>query len=643
MVTRMTTFYKIAYGALFVVLLPLLLVFWCGKLDAAFPLPMPPWKDLGAILGITGALTMLWSMLALRIYGNGLPMNAFPPDRFVSQGPYRIIPHPIYCGASLLTFGAALWLESPAGLWIGAPGFTLAAVALTLGYERQAIHQRFGVPAQQTLLRLPLDAPQRRDGADILSAIVLTGLPWFFVYEAALFWGKFYGGVELSFDFERTFPVWQQTTILYSFTYVFVGLTPFFLRSKHALRRLMVAGNSATIIGGILFFTLPILAIPRPFIPSGFFGELLMQERAFDGASAAFPSFHALWAMLAARALSKEYPRYKVVFIGLGLAISASCFTTGMHSVADITAGIFLGLLCFEYRSIWQFTLRTAERIANSWHEWHFGPVRVINHGMYAGLATLAGTLMVSCLLGGNELAGVTLVTLSSMIGAALWAQFVEGSPALLRPFGYYGAIFGSTLACILWSIFGGNTWSLLAAFSVAAPCIQSLGRLRCLVQGCCHGALNAESLGIHVTHPRSRICRLSDLGGANLYPTQVYSIVWNILITPLLVRMWFAGLPASTIIGAYLLLSSLGRFVEEGYRGEPQTHSFGGLRLYQWLSVGLAITGGWLMTVPSAAVQPTLGFSWAGASLSFVLGCVAWFALGIDFPNSSRRFSRLT
>ena len=40
-------------------------------------------------------------MLDLTCFGHGLPMNAYPPHTFVTQGMYLLFSHPIYLGAHL--------------------------------------------------------------------------------------------------------------------------------------------------------------------------------------------------------------------------------------------------------------------------------------------------------------------------------------------------------------------------------------------------------------------------------------------------------------------------------------------------------------------------------------------------------------
>jgi prolipoprotein diacylglyceryltransferase len=237
----------------------------------------------------------------------------------------------------------------------------------------------------------------------------------------------------------------------------------------------------------------------------------------------------------------------------------------------------------------------------------------------------------------------VLLVATSGLVGAGLWAQFIEGSPRLLRPYGYYGGVLGVFLGCLAARLaFGVDAWLLLGAFAVAAPWIQAAGRVRCLVQGCCHGAPAPPEVGIRYVHARSRVCRLSDLGGVPLHPTPLYSILWNVVPALLGARLWAARAPLPVIVGAYLLLTGLGRFVEESRRGEPQTPVFARLRLYQWIAAGTSAAGAVVTcltaTIRTPAPQPSL----AAVGTGVLFAIATWFALGVDFPRSNRRFARL-
>jgi hypothetical protein len=318
---------------------------------------------------------------------------------------------------------------------------------------------------------------------------------------------------------------------------------------------------------------------------------------------------------------------------------------TGMHAILDLVAGIGVWSVVASPGQTWRHLLDVTEQVANSWREWRFGPIRLINHGIYAGLAAAAGFLVVAGLIGPDSFWPSIVVGLFILTTAALWAQFIEGSNKLLRPFGYYGAMIGALIGALLVSsLFGQDFWLTLATVAVAAPWVQGIGRLRCLVQGCCHGAVAPDELGIHYKHARSRVCQISGLSERPLHPTPLYSIIGNILIGSIALRLLLIGVSASVIVGSYLILSGLARFVEEAYRGEPQTPVLGGLKLYQWLSIVSLVAGSLFTMLPSApadlhhaGLTPLI---WLGSAF---LGLVATFAMGVDWPQSSRRFSRLT
>ena len=108
------------------------------------------------------------------------------------------------------------------------------------------------------------------------------------------------------------------------------------------------------------------------------------------------------------------------------------------------------------------------------------------------------------------------------------------------------------------------------------------------------------------------------------------------------LVRLWVLNAPLPFIVGTYLLLVGLGRFVEESYRGEPQTAEIGGLRLYQWIAIACVVCGAAVTAIagaPAPAPQALPASAAAPLALVFV---VTYLAFGVDVPGSNRRFSRL-
>ena len=322
--------------------------------------------------------------------------------------------------------------------------------------------------------------------------------------------------------------------------------------------------------------------------------------------------------------------------------VTASCVTTGMHALVDLAAGGLLGIAALRWREVWAAVRQWFEYLGNSWNAWRLGPFRMINHSIYPALAGFLGVYLAGIVAGESARGFVAVVGLASLAGAALWAQLIEGASGLSRPFGYFGCILGGAITIMIGGVGGAPAWAVLAGFAMGAPWVQAIGRLRCVVQGCCHGAPCHEALGLRISKPESRVVRLARLGGVPVHPTPVYSIASNLVIGLLLVRLWNAGSPPGILVGTYFLLGGLARFAEEAYRGEPQTPEFSGLRLYQWLAIASVVVGACLMTTGPAAPLHASTPSTAWLAVSTAFGALCGFAMGIDFPESTRRFSRL-
>jgi prolipoprotein diacylglyceryltransferase len=106
--------------------------------------------------------------------------------------------------------------------------------------------------------------------------------------------------------------------------------------------------------------------------------------------------------------------------------------------------------------------------------------------------------------------------------------------------------------------------------------------------------------------------------------------------------RLWLSGAEFTIIIGIYFILTGFGRFVEESYRGEPQTPRFAGLSLYQIVSVLMVLAGIGVTMVRNAGQAPDPRFDWEAVAASAFFAVFVFFAFGVDFPNSNRRFARL-
>jgi protein-S-isoprenylcysteine O-methyltransferase Ste14 len=625
----------VLYGLLFAAALPMLLVLWAHGAAADVHLPAVHAPLAGWIAAGSGLAIVAAAMLDLWRRGGGLPMNAYPPPRLVTGGAYAVVGHPIYVGFVLAVAGVSMATGSAAGLWLVAPGVALGSSALVLGHERHDMLARFG-RLPRPWISVPPPGAAAPTWSERTGALLLAMGPWLLLYEACAAIGPAPDAVSSFLPFERGWPVLVWAEPVYASTYPVVLAAYLWSPSRQVLRTLTLRTLASMAIVFPLFLLVPLVAPPRPFAPSGLLGSLVALERGWDTHACSFPSYHVVLAFLSADALSARSRLWRP----WAWAVAASCLLVGAHSLADVATGLLVVVTLRNGRVFWDLLRRSAEGVANSWRDWRVGPVRVINHGLWVGLGAGAGVVILGSVLGpgSTSLAGVIWVL--GVVGAGAWAQAIEGR-GLSRPFGFYGGLLGGVAGALLAPAFGFDRWTALAAGAMAAPVIQALGRLRCLVQGCCHGAPAPDGVGIRHVTPLSRVVK-AGLGGVPVHPTALYSILWNGLVGAVLLRLALLAAPATLVAGIYLLLAGVGRFVEESYRGEPLTPVVLGLRLYQWMAVGSAVAGAAITALgPSPAValrSPEPGVLVA-ALVAFVVTAAA---MGVDLPGSSRRLSRL-
>ncbi|MGA7885133.1 MAG: prolipoprotein diacylglyceryl transferase family protein [Acidobacteriaceae bacterium] len=603
---------KVLYGAVFLVAVPAVLIAWAAETRSIVGLPAVRSLPLGVSLGCAGLALMLFGMRDLRVYGRGLPMNADPPPDYVTRGSYRLLPHPIYTGFSLLCVGVSIGAGSGSGLWLVSPIVILSCAALVLGYECHDLRRRFGRMDNNFLPAPAASSPARIEVARCWLSVVV---PWTFLCVPGILGHP--RGPELSLD---------------AFVIAALALAPAFAPTRQTLRSFSISGLAAMPIAFALFLALP-LAFPA---------------RAFAGPQQSglwvfVPSPEIVAAFLAANLYAKRWPSLKWLFGTLAILAAAGVLLARPGGLLDALAAILTAAVAVQIASVWRMLREGTEHLANSWKEWRCGAVRVINHGFYAGMGGLLAVLVCGVLASPRHLAAVLVAAISAVFGAALWAQYVEGSAQLLRPYGFYGGLLGGTIGAWAAPLFHTSPWMVLAVFSVSGPWAQALGRLRCLVQGCCHGSPAPPNVGVRYLHPRSRVCRFTSWTNVPLHPTPLYSILWNTMAGLLLVRIWTLHAALSLIIGLYFILSGIGRFAEEGWRGEPQTSVVARLRLYQWAAIASVLLGILFSAVGDRAAAPAPEFNWSVVAAAVIFGLFVSFAMGVDFPESTRRFSRLT
>jgi phosphatidylglycerol:prolipoprotein diacylglycerol transferase len=128
-----------------------------------------------------------------------------------------------------------------------------------------------------------------------------------------------------------------------------------------------------------------------------------------------------------------------------------------------------------------------------------------------------------------------------------------------------YGAVLGATLGIWIYSKFSNFRFGYFA--DLVAPGVilaQAVGRVGCILNGCCYGKETSLPWGVVYTHPES----YAPLGVA-VHPTQLYEIIFCLIVFALLLKLRGHFKPDGSLFLIYLSLYSLWRvgidFLREG------------------------------------------------------------------------------
>ena len=188
------------------------------------------------------------------------------------------------------------------------------------------------------------------------------------------------------------------------------------------------------------------------------------------------------------------------------------------------------------------------------------------------------------------------LAIVSALVGAKLLLVVVDfdrfaSDPAQLMVLVKSGGVFyGGLLLAVpaaWWYIRRHRLplWTTCDLFAPGIALAQGVGRMGCLLAGCCYGSATDVAWGITFTNTLAAANVGTPLEIA-LHPTQIYEAVAELTVLGILLvgeRRWrlFPGRTFWT----YLLLYPTARFMIEFYRGDPRGMVFGTLPTSQFLS----------------------------------------------------------
>jgi len=234
-----------------------------------------------------------------------------------------------------------------------------------------------------------------------------------------------------------------------------------------------------------------------------------------------------------------------------------------------------------------------------------FGPVTLYSYGILLAAAYLLGLQFALMRAGPRGLdrqrvldLGIWIIV-SALVGAKLLLVIVDvrrftGDPreliTLLRSGGvFYGGLIAG-VGTALWYMWRHRMplWTTTDAFAPGIAMGHIVGRLGCLMAGCCFGRPTSMPWGI-TFHDPAAAANVGTPLGVPLHPTQLYEAGAEALILVVLLALERRGRPyPGRTFWTYMLLYGVSRFAIEFFRGDNRGVVFGVLSTSQFVSVVL-------------------------------------------------------
>ncbi|MEW6320405.1 MAG: prolipoprotein diacylglyceryl transferase [Acidobacteriota bacterium] len=253
------------------------------------------------------------------------------------------------------------------------------------------------------------------------------------------------------------------------------------------------------------------------------------------------------------------------------------------------------------------------------------GPVTIYSYGVLLAAAYLLGLWLAvrrarAAGLDANRVLDLGIwVIIAALVGAkallfvvdfrhftSSWQEFTT----LLRSGGvFYGGLIAAVVTCAY--LLRKHRLPLWTSGDLFAPGIAlgyMVGRLGCLLAGCCYGRPTDVAWAITFTDPAANLNVGTPLN-VPLHPTQLYESLAGLVILVALLVLERRGraFPGRTF-WSFVLLYGVSRFIIEYFRGDPRGETLMGLSTSQFISVilvPLSLAMLWYLSRPERPQAP--------------------------------------
>jgi phosphatidylglycerol:prolipoprotein diacylglycerol transferase len=208
-------------------------------------------------------------------------------------------------------------------------------------------------------------------------------------------------------------------------------------------------------------------------------------------------------------------------------------------------------------------------------------------------------------------------IIISALVGAKLlllivdFKQFTQNPRELLGLARSGGVFYGGLIAAVVVALVYLRRhklplWTTTDVFAPGIALGHVVGRLGCLMAGCCFGKPTSVPWAVTFRDPAA-FANVGTPLGVPLHPTQLYEAGAEALILVFLLAFERRGRPfPGRTLWSYLLLYGMSRFVIEFYRGDSRGMVFSVLSTSQFVSVVLVPLSIVMLVVLSRRPDPT-------------------------------------
>lgn len=150
----------------------------------------------------------------------------------------------------------------------------------------------------------------------------------------------------------------------------------------------------------------------------------------------------------------------------------------------------------------------------------------------------------------------------------------------------FYGGLIGGLLGAVLGRFIA--KCSLRSLIPVVVPYIplgHAIGRVGCVMAGCCYGMKYEGPFAIHYPHS---VAGVSPEQG--YFPVQPLESLMNVIIAVVLIILEHKLERKSKLLFYYLGMYAIARFILEYFRGDAVRGIFHALSTSQWISIGMLV-----------------------------------------------------